>query len=126
VIFKDRILHFPHWTSGQPIRQAEVHAKHVEDFLYRKTGKHYPVKPVVALPGWHVDTKAENFDVLVINPKNGCKVLKKIVPMEEAEIIANHIDEFSRTVKSSIDMTDPDGGKKYSLLLNRKKEDRIL
>ncbi len=122
-------IHFPHLATEGPVKQARLHAENVKNFLYRKTGKHYPVTAVVALPGWYVTAEKQN-DWLLINPKRGggltSFVERHIIPECEVEIIANHIESFARTVQSGVDRHDPDAHKKYDFWFNRKHEDNKL
>ena len=121
----DGWLQFPHQPSQAPIQQAKRHAEHVRKYLEKKTGKIYPVTPVVALPGWFVKTEKAT-DCLVINPKRGgglrSFVERQVIPDNETQIIANHIEGFARTVQSNADINDPDARKNFDFWLNRKPE----
>jgi hypothetical protein len=63
----------------------------------------------------------------VINPKRGgglrAFVEKDIIPINDAEVAANHIEEFARSIQSKTDLNDPDAHKRYDFFLNRKRED---
>lgn len=119
-------IYFPHHATQAPIEQAKRHAQHVRNYLLKKTGRQYPVTPVVALPGWYVSTE-KTADYLVINPKRGgglrAFVEKDIIPINDAEVAANHIEEFARSIQSKTDLNDPDAHKRYDFFLNRKRED---
>lgn len=108
-------IHFPHLVTTAPVKQAKHHAAYLQNFLYRMTGKNYPVTAVVALPGWYASAGSKN-DWLLINPKRGGGlkyfVDKKVLSEEEAGIVANRIESFARSVQSGSDRNDPDGNKK--------------
>jgi len=50
-----------------PVEQAKRNAKWLRDELHRRTGKWFPVKPVVVFPGWWVEEQNSR-DVWVLNP----------------------------------------------------------
>jgi hypothetical protein len=54
-----------------PVTQVEACADWVQDTLEAMTGKRYPVRPVVVLPGWFVRLggDAQRFRTWVLNPK---------------------------------------------------------
>ena len=53
-----------------PVRQAKALAKWFSDQLFESTGKRFPIRPVVLLPGWFVEMHAKTTpEVWVLNPK---------------------------------------------------------
>ncbi len=53
-----------------PVRQAKASAKWLGDQLFESTGRRFPIRPVVLLPGWFVDLHAKTApEVRVLNPK---------------------------------------------------------
>ncbi len=70
VKFNGTRLDFPGWIETKPLDQAKGQAKFLADYLYRKTGEHVSVLPVVALPGWYVvNSQKKSTGVQVINSK---------------------------------------------------------
>lgn len=70
VIYDGKRLQFPTHAEEAPLGQAARQAKWLEDFLGRGVGEPVRVIPVVALPGWYVETKAQRPPVLVSNCHN--------------------------------------------------------
>lgn len=58
-------------ATRDPITQVTAASKWLKNILKESTGKDYPVKSVVAFPGWFVETKEPGwkFDTWVLNPK---------------------------------------------------------
>lgn len=83
VKYDGKILDFGTWHETKPLEQAERQARWLEDYLKRSTGEFYPVTPVLALPGWFIETTVRPTQgmVRVINPKN-CQWL--LLPPKQA------------------------------------------
>ena len=71
VEYDGRALRFPDHVSSKPIDQARHEARWLAEFLRGAAGEKVPVVPVVALPGWYVNSTrdAHLSDVVVLNPK---------------------------------------------------------
>lgn len=69
VRFNGEILEFPDWRDVKMLDQTRAQTRWLSDYLYRKTGEHVPVGPVLALPGWYVTCSVPSPRVRVINPK---------------------------------------------------------
>lgn len=130
-------LQYPHATNRSAIQQAKRHAQAMQQFLLKRLGEHYPVTPVVALPGWYVTRtgegpgkSTEQSDVLVINPKRGAAlrhyVTRQLIPEKQVTLIANAIEEVARSVTAATEKIDPDGHKKYDIWLGRRVEENKL
>jgi hypothetical protein len=130
VVLKGGKLVFPHFTTDYPLIQAQQHADYLCNKLRQSFGDVCIVKPVVALPGWFVTVLDKESNVLVINPKRGSflsgEVSKSRMSPELAEKVACYVEEYSRDVHNSADKLDPDAGKRFTFLLDRKPEDRRL
>lgn len=57
VVLDDQVLRFPHWTTSEPLEQAERQAKWLSKWMSSALGKPVVVTPVLALPGWFVDDR---------------------------------------------------------------------
>ena len=55
VVFDGKQLHFPEWSTDEPLQQAQRQAKWLERWLAGAVGEAVPVLPVLALPGWFVE-----------------------------------------------------------------------
>lgn len=124
----DNSIIFPHMRTKEPVTQAQTHVEHLSKHLLNKTGVEFPVFPVIALPGWYVDideTKKRGF--YVMNPKRGSFLSKYLkderIPKDKLTLANRIIESDARDVQSNADMTDPNGRKKYSFFLKRKKSD---
>ena len=112
------------WITADPINQAKIHAKYVRDVLKKKCGFEFTVVPVVALPGWCIELKTANKDILVINPKRG-KALDAWLGPKECKVARNkvvvHLESVARSVSVRSKLTDPDASTKYDFWFNRKR-----
>lgn len=63
-------LRFPNHFETKPLEQAAAQAQWLQRFLTSGVGEPVRVIPVVALPGWYVENKAQRPEVLVSNCHN--------------------------------------------------------
>lgn len=72
VKYDGKSLDFGTWKETKPLEQAARQALWLAKYLKKSTGRSYAVTPVLALPGWYVETATRMDDdmVRVINPKN--------------------------------------------------------
>lgn len=63
-------LQFPTHSETKPLEQAAAQAQWLQKFLTSGVGETVRVIPVVALPGWYVENKAQRPEVLVSNCHN--------------------------------------------------------
>ncbi len=106
VSFDGRCLNFPDYKNEEFIIQAKDRAKWLSVFLLKSVGKPIEVIPVLALPGWMVNRDSEDYDVLVINPKECIKkMLRRPSILDEQTIqqVKYQVEERCRT----IDLFDP-------------------
>jgi hypothetical protein len=70
VEYDGKALRFPDHVSSKPVDQARHEARWLAEFLRGAAGEKVPVVPVVALPGWYVNSTrdAHLSDVVVLNP----------------------------------------------------------
>jgi hypothetical protein len=70
VLYDGEALRFPDFISRKPMEQARRQARWLAEYFKRATGRQIPVIPVVALPGWWVDSaQAKGKDIVrVFNP----------------------------------------------------------
>jgi len=71
VEYDGKALRFPDHVTSKPVDQARHEARWLAEFLRGAAGENVPVIPVVALPGWYVNSgrSAHLSDVIVLNPK---------------------------------------------------------
>lgn len=58
-------LRFPGWSERRPLEKARQATRWLADWLAERTGRPVPVKGVLTLPGWDVDTSQAADDLLV-------------------------------------------------------------
>jgi hypothetical protein len=63
-------LRFPTHRESKPIEQAKFQAQWLEKFLGSGVGEPVRVIPVLALPGWFIESNVSRPDVLVSNCRN--------------------------------------------------------
>jgi len=103
VKYDGRILDFGSWQETKPIDQATRQAHWLEEYLKRSTGDTHSVTPVLALPGWFVESTVRLTDrmVRVINPKNSQWLLlpqRQSVQLDSATIqrVAFQIEKLAQ------------------------------
>jgi hypothetical protein len=101
VAYDGKVLQFPAGTDAKPVPQAERNARWLAEFLTKRTAEPVTVEPVLALPGWFVETKG-NFPVKAMNATYLAKYLRgqseKVEPAQVRRIIAV-LDEKCRDVE---------------------------
>jgi len=94
-------LHFPGWSTKQPLEQARMNADWLRDFLTRAVGEPVAVKPVVVLPGWYVELKSRS-EVAVLTGKQCGTYFPKsnfaALTTQLIERIAHQLDQRCRDV----------------------------
>lgn len=96
VTFDGKALHFPGWKETKLIEQARTQARVLSGLLTRSTGTSVQVHPIIALPGWYVDTSNRS-DVVVINPKNCTFMLR---PSRGEQVLGSkHIERIGYQVE---------------------------
>ena len=127
VRFDGTHLVFPDGRTDEPIEQARRHADHVRAVLGRLVGAPVRVVPVVALPGWYVESVPfEQGGVLVVNAKRA-KVLRRWIgrPGDRAlhdrmRQVARHLDGVARTVAPGSRRIDPNASEHLDVWMRPK------
>jgi len=82
-----------------PVRQARALARWLGDQLFESTGKRFPIRPVVLLPGWFVETHAMiPPEVWVLNPK----LLSSCIENEPSALKADDVALVSSRIISDM------------------------
>lgn len=101
VLFNGRELRFPDFTTHDPIVRAARNAKWLQKYIIHKTGIQLPVRPIVTLPGWTVESTGQG-PVTVVNPKDIASVVvdRAATPIYEAQRqpIINLLDRTCRSM----------------------------
>lgn len=130
VRFDGHTLIFPDHTTTEPLDQALRHAEHMREAIRRQCGFGVGVVPVVALPGWFVESVPyEEGGVLVVNPKRARALrgwLGKRGDRSRANRVACHLDSIARTIAPGSRRTDPDAAEHFDRWMNpRAREPRL-
>ena len=95
-------LIWPWGEERKSLDQTLAEADWLQKFIYQRTGIETPVKPILAIPGWWVEAKA-NGEVIVINAKNvALAVIGNHPPVlsdHQIDLIARQLDERCRDVE---------------------------
>jgi hypothetical protein len=103
VVLDDQALRFPHWTTSEPLEQAERQAKWLSKWMTSALGQLVFVTPVVALPGWYVDDKRRNRNALRVYSGRALEHLldspsRQPLIAQDVQRIAHQVDQRCRTV----------------------------
>ena len=102
VKFDGAQLTFPTWTETEAITQARRQAISLQKWLSSAVDEAVEVKPVLAIPGWYIETTGKS-DVTIINGKksaayfnnaSGQKLNEKLITQ-----IAHQLEQRCRNVK---------------------------
>lgn len=122
-------LFFPTFSTSEPVEQVKMVAEFVEETLVRKTNQRFSVVPVVALPGWFVESdSSQPAEVLVINPKRGNALRKRLGKFTNYDLrreVVRHIAAVSRSVKPKSKSTDPNAADEFDFWFNPKPIEEI-
>ena len=95
-------LIWPWGEERKSLDQTLNEADWLQKFIYQRTGIETPVKPILAIPGWWVEAKA-NGEVIVINAKNvALAVIGNHPPVlsdHQIDLIARQLYERCRDVE---------------------------
>jgi hypothetical protein len=101
VVFDGNSLSFPHWSTREPVEQAERQAKWLARWVTSAIGEPVNVVAVLALPGWFVDRKGRG-PVRVFSGRELGKLLKSAgaAPLkpETVQRVAHQIEQKCRDV----------------------------
>jgi hypothetical protein len=82
------------------VEQTKAQAHWLREILRQSTGKTYPVRPVILLPGWYVNQQVKDPSVLVLNPKMLAAFIDKTatsLPPEDMHLAAFHLARYIRS-----------------------------
>ena len=95
-------LTFPNWVETEPIEQAKHQASSLQKWLSSAVGESIEVKPVLAIPGWFVDSVGRG-NVAVINGKKSAAYFNNSKGQELDDVlvkrIAHQLEQRCRNVK---------------------------
>lgn len=71
-------LRFPGWSERRPLEKARQASRWLAAWLGERTGRPVPVKGVLTLPGWDVNTSQAADDLLVVSGEGLAELLTDI------------------------------------------------
>ena len=73
-------LRFPHWQERRPLHKTRQGVSWLTRWLERRCGVPVPVRGVLVLPGWKIDTSGAASDILVVSGDTLAKQLTELTP----------------------------------------------
>ena len=102
VKFNGTQLIFPTWVESEPVEQAKRQASALQKWLSSAIGEAVEVKPVLAIPGWYIETTGKS-DVAIINGKKSANYFNNTSSQKFNEKlitqIAHQLEQRCRNVK---------------------------
>lgn len=80
VVVERERLRFPHWNERRPLHKTRQAVSWLTQWLERRCGVPVPVRGVLVLPGWDIDTTESTGDVLVVSGERLSKQLTDLKP----------------------------------------------
>lgn len=81
--------------ARNPVRQIQAAARWLGEHLEESTGRRFPIRPVVLLPGWFVEAQGKTpHDVWVLNPKALGAFIERepvVLKSEDVALVASRI-----------------------------------
>lgn len=71
-------LRFPHWQERRPLHKTRQATQWVAQWLEKNCGTSVPVRGVLVLPGWQIDTSDAADDVLVLSGEKLSQTLSSL------------------------------------------------
>lgn len=75
VAVESQRLRFPGWSEREPLRKTRQATGWMRHWLARECGLEVPVRGVLVLPGWRIDTREAPDDLLVVSGEGLAKLL---------------------------------------------------
>lgn len=97
VVFDGERVLVAGWAPDRdPVAQAQAQARWLRELLLSMTGREFPVRPVVAYPGWFVEStpSARKADVWVLEPKALLSFIRHephFLPKADVALIVNRL-----------------------------------
>ncbi|MGP9635071.1 nuclease-related domain-containing protein [Halomonas sp. AOP43-A1-21] len=80
VVVERERLRFPHWNERRPLHKTRQAVSWLTQWLERRCGVPIPVRGVLVLPGWEIDTTESTGDVLVVSGEQLSRQLTDLKP----------------------------------------------
>lgn len=84
-------LRFPHWQERRPLYKTRQAEQWLSQWLEKRCGLRVPVRGVLVLPGWEIDTRDAANDVLVVSGDTLSRQLAELKPGELSDAIHDKV-----------------------------------
>lgn len=84
-------LRFPHWNERRPLHKTRQAVSWLSQWLEQRCGIPIPVRGVLVLPGWEIDTTESTGDILVVSGERLSKQLTDLKPSTLSDPIHDKI-----------------------------------
>lgn len=101
VFFNGDRLDWPFGEDSKSVTQANANAQWLRDWLRSETNRDFPVRAIIAIPGWFVKYQppklqaATNWTLQVLNPKQVCGAIQNLatapLPPADVKLIAHKL-----------------------------------
>jgi Nuclease-related domain len=102
IVFDGQRLEFPHETHDYGLQQAKDNARWLSTWLGSATGEKVFVRPILAFPGWWIESRYNGEDIKVVNPKQIRSVVfsyDTTLSEEQRKRIIHQLDQKCRDVE---------------------------
>lgn len=84
-------LRFPYWQERHPLHKTRQGVSWLTQWLERRCGVSVPVKGVLVLPGWQIDTSEASPDILVVSGEQLARQLTELKPGHMSDVIHDKV-----------------------------------
>lgn len=84
-------LRFPHWQERRPLHKTRQGVNWLTQWLERRCGVPVPVRGVLVLPGWQIDTSEAASDILVVSGERLSRQLSELKPGHMSDVIHDKV-----------------------------------
>lgn len=84
-------LRFPNWQERRPLHKTRQGVNWLTQWLERRCGVPVPVRGVLVLPGWQIDTSEAASDILVVSGERLSRQLSELKPGHMSDVIHDKV-----------------------------------
>lgn len=84
-------LRFPYWQERRPLHKTRQGVSWLTQWLERRCGVPVPVRGVLVLPGWQIDTSEASKDILVVSGEQLARQLTELKPGHMSDAIHDKV-----------------------------------
>ena len=84
-------LRFPHWQERRPLHKTRQATQWLTQWLEHRCGVSVPVRGVLVLPGWEIDTSEAGDDILVVSGEQLAQQLTELTVGSLSEAVHDQV-----------------------------------